>query len=88
MMEESDVIVVSDLSMVSSRVAHEIDGFLMRRWNDGLQSILSGYNVQEKLSHTAETIDGYAGYPLLASRIHRSCLYWSPGFFPPTRPTG
>ncbi len=85
LLSASELMVMSDLSMVGAGTAHIIDGYLSHRWAQGQQTIICGYNVPDNISHTGETIDGYSGYPLLSSRIHRTCRYWSPEFFKKTK---
>lgn len=86
MMTSSDAMVISELSHVSAKIASVLDAYIYRRWQEDKRTILCGYNVPPKGTiHTAETIDGFSGYPLLASRLHRSVVYWSPKFFKATK---
>jgi len=85
MLEDAEVMVISELSLVPSSVSSILDGYIYRRWAEDQRTIVCGYNIPPARSrHEAETIDGYSGYPLLSSRIGRTVLYWDPKFYKDT----
>lgn len=85
MLETSEVMVVSEISHVPAKVATMLDAYLYQRWCNDLRTVVCGYNIPPKMSaHEAETIDGFSGYPLLSSRMHRTVLLWEPTFFTKT----
>jgi hypothetical protein len=74
----SDLLIVSELSYVSATVAVELDAVLYRRFCSGMQTIITGYNMPVESGFSAETIDGFGGYPLLANRLHETVVVLSP----------
>ena len=74
----SDLLIVSELSYVSATVAIELDAVIYRRFCSGMQTIVTGYNMPVESGFSAETIDGFGGYPLLANRLHETVVVLSP----------
>jgi len=74
----ADLMLVSELSYVAASVASEIDAMIYRRFCIGKQTIISGYNMPVESGFTAETIDGYGGYPLLAHRLNSTVVVFAP----------
>ena len=76
----ADLLIVSELSYVSAVVAVELDAVIYRRFCSGMQTIVTGYNMPVESGFSAETIDGFGGYPLLANRLHETAIVVAPEF--------
>lgn len=74
----ADLLLISELSYVPASVAADLDSLIYRRFCTGKQTIVSGYNMPVESGFTAETIDGFGGYPLLAKRLHETVIVFAP----------
>lgn len=73
----SDILVISELSYVPASVAADLDSIIYRRFCVGKQTVITGYNMPVESGFSAETIDGYGGYPLLAHRLNSTVIVYA-----------
>lgn len=75
---QADLMIISELSYVPASVAVDLDALIYRRFCVGKQTIVTGYNMPVESGFTAETIDGFGGFPLLANRLNSTVMVFAP----------